>query len=61
MISVSITRFWFFLKLGGSLEFGSGEVLGSSGLTVYKSVNAYLSLSDACESAIILSLSIRFI
>ena len=57
MISVSMTVVWHFVKLGGGLKLGNGEALGSSGLTVHKSVNACLTSSDTCESEIRLSSS----
>ena len=39
-------------------KFGKGEVLGSCGLSVHKSINVYLSLFDTCESVIMSSSSI---
>ena len=40
-------------KFGDVLTFGNGEVLGTYGLTVHESINAYLSISDTPESVII--------
>ena len=45
------------MKLGGGPKFSNGDALGSCRLTVHKSINAYLSLSDTCESAIMSSSS----
>ena len=46
MISVSMAGFWRSLKLGVRLKLGNGEVLGTCGLTVHQSINAYLSFSE---------------
>ena len=46
------------MKLGGYPKNGNGEFLGSCGLTVHKSINAYLSFSDTCESVNMSSYSI---
>ena len=50
-----MTGFRQFVKLGRGLIFGIGEVMGSCGLIVYKSMHAYLGLPDAFESVIISS------
>ena len=55
MISVSMTGFWHFVKLGCGPKFGNCGVWRSCGSTDHKSINAYLSLSDTCESVIISS------
>ena len=46
------------MKFGGWPKNGSVEVLGSCGLTVHKSINAYPSLSHTFESVILSSSSI---
>ena len=38
------------MTLGGCLNFGDGGVCSSCGLTVHKSINTCLSLSNTCES-----------
>ena len=58
MISVSMTGFGHFAKLGSGLIFGDGEVVGSYGLTIHKSINVYLSLSDMYESVTLSSPSV---
>ena len=46
------------MKLSGALKFGNDNKLGSCGLTVHKSISAYLSLPDTCESVTMSSFSI---
>ena len=52
MISASTTGFRIFVRSFCGLKCGSAEVLGSCLLTVHKSIKAYLSFSDGCESVI---------
>ena len=40
MISVSMTGFRHFVKLGSGLKFGNSDVLDSYGLSVHKPINA---------------------
>ena len=47
------------MKSKRRLNFGNREVLNRCGKTVRKSIDAYLSLSDTCESVFILSSSVR--
>ena len=55
---MSMANFCIFVKSGCGLKFGNGDVCGSCGLTVHKSINAYLILSYTCESMNISSSSI---
>ena len=47
------------MNLSRGLKFGNSDVLGSCRLGVDKSINAYLSESDTCES-VIMSLPLIF-
>ena len=53
---MSMTGVCHLEKLSGGLKFGNGEVLGNCVLTVQKSFNPYLNLSDTCQT-VIMSLS----
>ena len=60
MISASTTGFRNFFRSICGLKCGSGDVLSSWLLTVHKSIKAYLSFSDGCESVIMSSLKTFF-
>ena len=48
-------RSFTFCEVRWGLKCGNSEALGSCGVTVHKSINAYLSLSNTCESVILSS------
>ena len=50
MISVSITGLSHSSKLDVGLKFGKDKVLGNCGLFFHKTIRAYLSLSEGCDS-----------